>query len=155
MAISNQKLLDEVNQAHLWFHARKVKCLWGKAVPQTQTVTTLEGEITANEGDYLCRGVDGEIWPQQAETLLAKYEAVSEFDNQGWQKFCPRSDDAGVLAAQIRHPFTVNTKRGALAGQPDDYLVKHAADEPVEYPDDVWIVAKTIFKRTYERVNSE
>ncbi len=155
MTTPNQKLLDEINQASLWRPARKTKCLWGKVVQQTQTVTTLEGELTAKEGEYLCRGVNGEIWPQNAETLLAKYEAISEFDNQGWQKFCPRSDAAGVMAAQLRHPFTVSTNRGALAGQPNDYLVKHAADERVEYPDDVWPVAQDVFELTYEFLNSE
>ncbi len=68
-----------------------------------------------------------------------------------WQKFCPRSDAAGVMAAQLRQPFAVSTNRGELAGQANDYLVKHAADQNVEYPGDVWPVAQAVFERTYER----
>ncbi|QDV17755.1 hypothetical protein Pan153_24100 [Gimesia panareensis] len=122
MTILNQKLLAEVNRARLWFPARKIQCLWAKEVKQIQTVTSLEGELTANVGDYLCRGVDGEIWPQHAETLFAKYEQTTEFDNEGWQKFSPRPDAAGVLAAQISRPFTVNTHGCELTGQPNDFL---------------------------------
>mgnify|MGYP003148804209 CR=1 FL=1 len=154
MTILNQKLLDEVNRTRLWFPARKIQCLWAKEVKQVQTVTSLEGELTASVGDYLCRGVDGEMWPQRAESLFIKYEPTAEFDNAGWQKFNPRADAAGVMAAQISRPFAVNTHGSVLSGQPNDYLVKQAADEQEEYPDDVWPVAQAIFERTYEKVGS-
>ena len=39
-------------------------------------VKTLEGEMTANRGDYIIRGVKGEIYPCKADIFEQTYEAV-------------------------------------------------------------------------------
>ncbi|WP_298859944.1 hypothetical protein [uncultured Gimesia sp.] len=146
----NKELLDEVNRANSWFAARKTKCLWAQEVTDDQSVSTLEGELIAKAGDYLCRGESGDTWPQKAKTLFSKYEATEEHDNAGWIKFSPKPEAAGVLAVQIKHAFQVIASWGELTGQPDDYLVKNEADKNVEYPEDVWIVNRAIFEGTYE-----
>ncbi|WP_339683094.1 hypothetical protein [Gimesia maris] len=155
MSNANQLLLDEVNSAGLWFTARKTRPLWAKEITVAQTVSTIEGQMAANVGDYLCRGSAGDIWPQKAETLHKKYSATGECDSEGWEKFTPRPEGAGVQAARIGHSFTVKASWGELTGQPGDYLVKSEVDKDVKYPDDIWIVAATIFEETYERVLSE
>jgi hypothetical protein len=150
MPTPNQQLLDKVNKSGKWFRARKTKCLWAKEITSEQTVRTIEGEVSALAGDYLCRGESGEVWPQTAKTLFAKYEAAGETDKDGWEKYCPIPQAAGVLAAKIDHPFQVTATWGELAGQPGDYLVKSESEISTEYPEDVWVVAQAVFARTYE-----
>jgi hypothetical protein len=145
----NQQLLDEVNHAGLWFSAHKTKPLWAKEITSNQTVVTLEGEISASVGDYLCKGVSDDVWPQKAETLFQKYKATEDIDHEGWQKFIPKPETAGVLAVQIHHSFQVITSWGELKGQPGDYIVKNELDKNIAYPEDVWIVAKNIFEESY------
>lgn len=151
---ANAELLNAVNAAGTWFHAKKVRPIWARPVEADQVVETLEGRETVRAGEYLCRGEAGELWPQQADKLLGKYTATEMVDAQGWRKFEPRPDAAGVCAAQISHPFTIQTARGALHGKAGDYLVKHTADKDVAYPADVWIVAQQLFDATYERTGS-
>ena len=146
----NKELLEEVNRAGSWFTARKTKPLWAREITDSHRVSTLEGELIADTGDYLCRGESGDTWPQKANTLFAKYEPTAERDEDGWVKFFPKPEAAGVLAVQINHTFQVIASWGNLTGQPGDYLVKNEADKNVEYPEDVWIVNRTIFEGTYE-----
>ncbi len=37
-------------------------------------ITTLEGEMLANKGDYVIQGIQGEIYPCKAEIFEATYE---------------------------------------------------------------------------------
>ncbi len=146
----NKELLEEVNRARSWFAARKTKPLWAREITDNQSISSLEGELIAVAGDYLCRGESGDTWPQKAKTLFAKYEATEEHDKDGWVKFSPKPEAAGVLAVQINHAFQVIASWGILTGQAGDYLVKNEADKNVEYPEDVWIVNRAIFEGTYE-----
>ena len=114
---------------------------------------TLEGEQRAAAGDYLCRGPAGEIWPQEAKRLEAKYVATDIVDEDGWRRYDPRPNANAVLAAQVNHPFSVHTRSGCLSGQPGDYLVKNAVDRDVPYPEDIWVVSQVLFEATYEVAN--
>jgi hypothetical protein len=149
----NQRILDEVNSAGVWFHAKKVRPIWATRVAQAQTVETLEGSETVREGDYLCRGVQNEIWPQTAEKLQQKYDATDTADEEGWRQYRPKPDAKGVMAAQIDHPFSVQAAWGELSGKAGDYLVKSFEDRDVDYPEDVWIVDRGLFAATYEKVD--
>lgn len=40
-------------------------------------IRTLEGVMTANEGDWIIRGIAGEIYPCRADIFDATYEAVA------------------------------------------------------------------------------
>ncbi|PJZ19747.1 hypothetical protein CEW46_21445 [Bacillus cereus] len=42
------------------------------------TINTLEGKMTANEGDYIIKGVKGELYPCRADIFHATYEIVKE-----------------------------------------------------------------------------
>lgn len=44
--------------------------------PGTLTVHTLEGAMTAIEGDYIIKGVQGEFYPCKPDIFAATYEAV-------------------------------------------------------------------------------
>lgn len=39
-------------------------------------IFTLEGEMTASDGDYIIRGVDGEIYPCKPEIFNKTYDVV-------------------------------------------------------------------------------
>jgi hypothetical protein len=42
------------------------------------TIETLEGDLTAQIGDWILRGPEGECWPVKGSIFAAAYEAVSE-----------------------------------------------------------------------------
>lgn len=46
-------------------------------------VRTLEGRMTAREGDYIIRGVAGELYPCKAEIFAATYEPAGEGETDG------------------------------------------------------------------------
>lgn len=125
--------------------ARKTKSLWAKQINEPIEVQTLEGCLTAAPGDYLCRGIQDEQWPQKANKLLDKYVASEDIDADGWQRFDPKADAAPVEAAAIEHPFRVIAQWGELYGKANDYVVRSTVD-----PTDVWIVDRTIFEASYE-----
>ncbi len=153
VASPNQALLDEVNGADSWFHAKKTRPIWARQAEKDQTLTTLEGEETVSAGDYLCRGEAGDVWPQKEEKLLAKYQATDTVED-GWRLYTPNPDAAGVMAAQIDHAFTVEASWGTLSGKAGDFAVKNFDDSAVAYPEDVWIVDQALFRATYEEVDS-
>lgn len=41
-------------------------------------INTLEGVMTAIEGDYIIRGVNGELYPCKADIFEKTYEAVTD-----------------------------------------------------------------------------
>lgn len=149
---ANSALLEEVTVAGAWFRAKKVRPIWAKLVDTDQTVATLEGREQVKAGDFLCRGEIGEVWPQSADKLTSRYAATEEIDTEGWRKYMPHTNAAGVMAAQIDHAFTVHTERGDLKGKPGDYLLRNFTDRDVESPSDLWIVDQKLFDVTYGRV---
>ena len=44
----------------------------------TIIIPTLEGDMGANAGDYIIRGVDGEFYPCRQDIFLKTYEKISE-----------------------------------------------------------------------------
>jgi hypothetical protein len=42
------------------------------------TISTLEGEMRANSGDWIIRGVKGEVYPCKPDIFAATYEEVKE-----------------------------------------------------------------------------
>lgn len=43
---------------------------------QEITIKTLEGNMTARQGDYIIRGIKGELYPCKADIFEATYEKV-------------------------------------------------------------------------------
>ena len=62
--------------AYLWMDS------FGGLIPQTQidsvslTIQTLEGDMRADYGDYIIRGVQGEFYPCKPDIFIKTYEAV-------------------------------------------------------------------------------
>jgi hypothetical protein len=154
-ATANQALLDEANATGNWFHAKKTRPIWAKRLDAAQTVQTLEGEEQVAAGHYLCRGEAGDIWPQTEETLLKRYTATDEVNDDGWRRYQPHADAQGVMATPIDHPFEVHASWGTLRGKAGDYLLKNFQDREMAYPKDVWIVDQQLFGETYEAMSSK
>jgi hypothetical protein len=49
---------------------------WARKIDQPIRVRTLEGEVEAHSGDYLCVGMQGEMWPQPGGRFESVYELV-------------------------------------------------------------------------------
>ena len=154
-ASPNKALLDEANAAAKWFHAKKTRPIWARRLEEAQTVKTLEGEEQVEAGHYLCKGEAGDIWPQTEKDLNKRYTATDEVTTDGWRKYQPHPDAQGVMATQIEHPFEVQATWGKLSGKPGDFLLKNFSDRETASPADVWIVDQTLFRQTYETVDSE
>jgi hypothetical protein len=151
----NKALLQRMNHANCWRHYKKIKPVWVKKLDNEETVHTNEGPISYRAGDYLCKGPAGDVWGQQTATLFAKYEPAPEHhsDPEGWQKFLPKPDDAGVMATPVDSDFAVkHPVWGIFKGCRGDYLVKNREDEENPFPDDIWVVKKEIFESTYKRI---
>lgn len=46
--------------------------------PNTLTIATLEGKMTADAGDYILQGVQGELYPCKPDIFLETYEIIEE-----------------------------------------------------------------------------
>lgn len=55
---------------------RKTATVMARQMAEAFTVETLEGTMTGQPGDYLCRGPAGEEWPIKREIFEATYEPV-------------------------------------------------------------------------------
>ncbi|MBU6302129.1 MAG: PGDYG domain-containing protein [Verrucomicrobia bacterium] len=151
---NNLSILQEVNGSGAWFAAHKVVPVWVRRVVVPETVSSLEGELLAKPGDFVCLGVAGEHWVQTEATLRAKYgeSGRSSLDERGveWTEFVPLPEGAGVMAARVHHDFVVHTSWGVLSGKPGDYLLKKLGDREVEFPGDIWVVDQTLFETSYQ-----
>jgi hypothetical protein len=125
--------------------ARKTKPIWAKRVEVAGPVDTLEGRLQAQPGDFLCRGIIGEQWPQKEKKLLEKYNPTDHYETEGWQRFDPKPDSEPVEVAQVDQPFRIVAHWGELAGKAGDYVVRSKSD-----PTDIWLVDKSIFEASYE-----
>ena len=59
-AVDNKTLVPEFRSEDYWYYIIK----------------TLEGDMTAAPGDWIIRGVKGELYPCKSEIFSATYEAV-------------------------------------------------------------------------------
>ncbi len=55
----------------------KHQITWARKLNKPLIVHTLEGDVTAMPGDYLCIGPTGDRWPQKAARFEAHYEQVN------------------------------------------------------------------------------
>jgi hypothetical protein len=54
----------------------KHQITWAKKLDSPMRVRTLEGDVEASQGDYLCVGAQGEMWPQPGPRFENVYELV-------------------------------------------------------------------------------
>jgi hypothetical protein len=67
---------DNVQQVAEWCGGRPFGGSPTRAEPHI-TISTLEGDMRANNGDYVIRGVKGEFYPCKPDIFAATYEAVN------------------------------------------------------------------------------
>jgi RHS repeat-associated protein len=103
-----------------------------------EIVATREGPVTANAGDAVMTGTEGENWP----IPRAKFEATYDFDeNTGLASKKPME----VQVEEMQEPFSVKVSWSG------DVLEGNAGDFKVTYgPGDYGIVARNIFFQTYD-----
>jgi len=107
-------------------------------------VPTLEGDVKAKEGDCICIGVMGEIWPQPASRVKSKYDFVSKEDRDGitFKRYRPKPEQF-VEAKQMEKDFVTGDMKGSAGG----YKVRSIDDV-----DDEWVVDQDVFEKTYQKV---
>ncbi|MEM9412608.1 MAG: hypothetical protein AAGA30_15955 [Planctomycetota bacterium] len=123
---------------------RKFAPVWARELSIDQVVETIEGKVLATAGDYLCRGVLNELWPQSESRLFARYSPSGIFDN-GWQRFDPKSNIAPIMATEVSYPFRLDSRWGQILGKPHDFVIQSPDD-----PSDMWVVDKKIFELSYK-----
>lgn len=57
------------------YHKHQVT--WARKIDKARVIGTLEGDVLAETGDYLCVGPTGEQWPQKAAHFDSYYEPVA------------------------------------------------------------------------------
>jgi len=147
---NNKQVLDELNRTGAWVHAKKKRPIWAKRIESEQDIETLEGMVSANVGDYLCRGEGDECWPQAAARLEENYQAQKVVDLEGWRLYLPHPNAKGVMAASLDRKFVVQARRGEFNGKAGDYILKNYDDKDVEYPVRIWVVDQDLFAKTYQ-----
>lgn len=55
-------------------------------------ITTLEGDMTASDGDYIIMGVQGELYPCKPDIFEQTYEPVID-QSQAYGNDCPRGGE--------------------------------------------------------------
>ena len=64
-------------QKHDWKPFRKKPCqIWAYVTDQEIYIDTLEGKMKANKGDYIIKGVKGEIYPCKPDIFHMSYEYI-------------------------------------------------------------------------------
>jgi hypothetical protein len=69
----NEELPDPEKVGHEY---RKTATIYAVRMDKDFTVDTLEGIHTAHKGDYLAKGIKGELWPIAADVFEATYVEV-------------------------------------------------------------------------------
>ena len=68
---------ENINEMHAWLTAAGVYDRCSTAVGNGEmTISTLEGTMTANAGDWIIKGVQGEVYPVRNDIFEQTYEAV-------------------------------------------------------------------------------
>ena len=68
----------DINQVASWCHGRVVRNTHLHAIGIE--IHTLEGNMRADLGDWIIRGVGGEFYPCKPNIFAASYEAVNEVE---------------------------------------------------------------------------
>eukprot|EP01088_Endostelium_zonatum_P006064 TRINITY_DN18168_c0_g1_i1.p1 TRINITY_DN18168_c0_g1~~TRINITY_DN18168_c0_g1_i1.p1 ORF type:complete len:170 (+),score=42.52 TRINITY_DN18168_c0_g1_i1:57-566(+) len=146
--MANKELLDQVNKTNRWVLVKKTAYMWGKELTQDQEIVTLEGKEKAKAGQILCKGIAGELWPQEKAQVLKRYNKTEMQDGE-WTKYTPRRDLPGYWASPVKGEFEVKTKWGTMKGKDKDYILKNFNDAQTRYPEDVWVVDRKLFNKSY------
>ena len=102
-----------------------------------ETIETKEGSVSAEEGDAIMTGTEGEHWPIPAEKFEQTYDVL--------EPGLAAKKDIPVFAKEMPEPFQVKVSWSddLLQGEEGDYLVQYG-------PGDYGVVGKEIFGKTYK-----
>ncbi len=64
-------IIEEIKKGNVWFCRTAIE-------PTIMKIETLEGVMTAQIGDYIIQGVNGEIYPCKPDIFEKTYEEVVE-----------------------------------------------------------------------------
>jgi hypothetical protein len=169
--LSHEQTLEWIRQNRAWRRARRTQSIYARPTEpdeQDKVFHTLERtRQQPRTGHWLCVGSEQEAWFQEKERLDRRYEQTSEVTKQfpfderpfRYHVFKPRSDvynwtaqvqGPGVASFSFRLSFDPTQLSICPAGT---YVVMN--DTPDPYRDelkDVWVVAKPLFEKTYEKL---
>ena len=149
-----------------WRKARKTKEFFARKLEKDVIVPTLEGPLGAKKSDWLCIGIDGELWPQDEAQLFKKFDKLApmkkslkvkyadgeEITYRDFFTFRPKPEKE-KLFVKIPNSFTVHATWGVLSGKKGDCLCKWFDEALDPDPKDIWIVDGDIFDRTHDIVH--
>lgn len=118
----------------------------GKNIPfvsEDDMVETLEGPQEIKDGDLLCKGIIGELWPQPENKVKTKFTKDEYQGNRSidpWTSWTPKGKI--IEAIQLKEDKKVNNMNGKIG----DYMLRDPENQ-----DDKWIVQKDIFEKSYKK----
>ena len=121
--------------------------VWIKPILSFHKVKTLEGLISSEKGDFLCKGIEEEQWVIKKEDLLRRYKPTGTIDGE-WMEYQPNPDACELWARELEEKTEIETTFGILSGRKGDYLLKETVTGNVE-PLSYWIIKRSIFLKTY------
>lgn len=70
---------ENAGEVARWIMSRDGRCSmsWGTHMPAVLTITTHMGEMDANIGDWVIRGLEGEFYPVQDSKFQLTYEEIA------------------------------------------------------------------------------
>ena len=91
--------------------------------PEGLIITTLEGDYIVSIGDWIIKGVQGELYPCKPDIFAATYDAVQDENDK------PALDDGIYLSAiLVKDGVASRTKRYMSAKKFAQILMKYVAD---------------------------
>jgi hypothetical protein len=97
-------------------------------------LVTLEGTMRANPGDFIVRGVEGEIYPVKPDIFAKTYELVEverwQYNRQPrdeWPEWLQRSrvGEFRFLGQEQPHHIAIHVEGGAVLAEAGDWVELH------------------------------
>ncbi|MCC8395831.1 PGDYG domain-containing protein [Paraburkholderia sp. MMS20-SJTR3] len=104
---------------------------------------TLEGTVQYARGDALLTGVEGELWPVPRERFFATYAPLAPTRHGENGSYVKVSEQVWAWRADAPTDLALAGARGTLHVASGDFIVESDSGE-------VWVVAASIFAKTYE-----
>lgn len=172
--LTHEETLAWIDARRAWRRVRKTEPIWARAVTLDEIgkkVQTADRAIEeAREGAWLCIGIANEPWFQSLEKIEKKYNRAHAESRQFpldhkpyvYVLFEPkpevlnwaaRVDDPSVAGFWIRPAYDPDTPLYSVSG---GYVLKGDVTDPYrEESNDVWLVQKDLFNKTYEILPNE
>lgn len=106
-------------------------------------VSTMEGDVSYEQGDAILSGIRGEKWPVARAVFDKTYTALVPGSHEKAGLFIKKPIPVWATRIDKRMTILLPDGRGRLEGRPGDWVV-------VSPDGSTWIVADEIFEETYE-----